>query len=326
MHPQYEAYLDDLHVLLKSRLTITRYRDVIRDLDRFTDNQPPAGLDRETLRRFAVAPCRGGRARSPAGVNVRLAALRSLFEYLVSCGAATQNPIAGVKGIRVPRATPSFMTSYETEELLAHLAARPGLNNKRDFALVVLGWQRGLRVSELARLNVRNFDAKARFLRRVRRKRDYVVDLELNSETVERVASYLESRGPIDGDAPLFAAQHGGHLTPRAIQALMQSLRRELGWTRPLHPHVLRRTFATDLLEDGNDIALVADLLDHADLRTVTAYAKVLNPARRKATEAHGKRLRSAQLHAVPTSDARTENVTPGLESPCAEQRLDEAA
>lgn len=326
MHPHFATYLVHLEVIQKSPLTIRRYGDVFRDLHSFADDPDPTKLTTDVLLRFASAPRHDGRTRAPAGVNLRVAVLKSAFSFLVDRGLVGANPAAHVVGVREPRRIPKHLTTAEVTRLVLHVANRRSANRTRDLAIAVLFWQTALRVSELARLSWSQLDLERKTLGSVLMKGAHVLDVAVNDETIAVLTAYRALRGDVHGDAPIFARSDGHALSVRAIESLFETWRSELGWTRALHPHVMRHTHATGALALGTDIATVADLLRHNGLRSVTIYAAVQDQARRAALAKLGALVPRAILPAIAANDGASE---PGQERTCVEEPFyegDEAA
>lgn len=330
MHSDFVAFVEHLSVIQRSPLTIRRYSDVLTELDRSLDGAGPTTVARPVLQRFASAARADGCARSPAGINLRLAVLRAAWKFLVAEGLASTNPAAQLVVVPEPRRTPKFLNATEVRRLVDHVAATRGLLATRNMALLVFFWQTALRVSEVARLTVGQLDHERELVREVRVKGGHIFDVAVNTETLSVLRRHLAERGPLADDAPLFARRDGHALSVRAIQALFSKWRVELGWTRPLHPHVLRHTHATGALALGVDIATVADLLRHQGLRTVMVYASVQDTARRHGLAKLGRLVPPSALEfgASPAPDnAHTtpprKNVTGVQDDPCAEGRLD---
>ena len=185
--------------------------------------------------------------------------------------------------MKQPRRVPEYLSTREVTRLLAHLAKRRSSNRLRDLVMVLLFWQTGLRVSELARLAWTDLDPERRCLRDVLVKGGHRRDVPLNDQAVAALRAHRDAHMNGADGGPIFTGRPGQKLSVRAIQAIFSTWRAELGWARGLHPHVLRRTHATGALALGVDIATVADLLGHQDLRTVTAYAAVQDGPRRDA-------------------------------------------
>jgi len=307
MHPAFEDYLGHLRLSQKSPLTIRRYGDVLTELAEFTDSAAPDTLATSVLLRFAGAPRADGRARAPAGLNLRIAVLKAAFRYLLDERLVPTNTAARLVGVPEPRRVPKYLTTAEVSRLVLHVARRRSINRVRDVAIVITLWQTALRVSELARLNWAQLEQERKVLCDVLVKRGHVLDVPLNDETIALLASYRVRRDAVGDDAPIFARRDGWRLSVRAIEALFETWRAELGWTRALHPHVLRHTHATGALALGTDIATVADLLRHNGLRSVTVYAAVQDQARRAALAKLGGLVPRGILQTVAANDTHAE-------------------
>jgi site-specific recombinase XerC len=266
MHPALEAYVSHLSLVQRSTLTVRRYRDVLRELDRFTTGAEPGNLTTDALVRFVGRACLDGRPRAPAGVNLRVAVLKSAFRHLHAGGVVQANPAVRLTGVREPRRAPKHLATAEIVRLLRYVTRRRSVNRARDLAVVITFWQTGLRVSELARLTWSQLDVERRCLGDVLVKGGHRRDVPLNDQVLAVLRAYRATRVLNGEDTPIFARRDGHGFSVRAIQALFTTWRVELEWTRPLHPHVLRHTHATDALALGADVATVADLLGHRDL------------------------------------------------------------
>lgn len=333
MHQALVAFVEHLSAIQASPLTIKRYQEILRELDSFSQETPTPGLERPALQKFASTSRKDGQARSPAGTNLRVAALRSLWKFLLAEGHTSTNPAAELVCVPEPRRVPKFLTTAETRHLADHVASRSGPHARRNRALLIVFWQTALRVSEVANLKVAQLDPETKLLRDVRVKGGHVFDVALNDQTLSVLTAYLRERGPLDGDKPLFARADGRPLSVRAIQAVFSAWRVDLGWTRPLHPHVLRHTHATAALALGVDIATVADLLRHKGLRTVMVYAAVQDGARRDALTKLGRLVPGSVFDAgapehpssAPPAPIRN-TVTNVQDAPCVDAPFDEAA
>lgn len=194
----------------------------------------------------------------------------------------------------------------------------------RNVTLVVVLWQTALRVREIARLRIAQIDRDRRVLRDVLVKGGHMRDVALNDETVAMLDGYIAWRGETEPAAPLFARRDGNRLSVRAIQALFERWRAELGWMRPLHPHVLRHTHATGALAEGVGIETIAELLGHVGLRSVMIYTSVQDTGRRQALAKLG-RLVPRDL--IPKGiQPLPSGPEPARDSACAEEPFDAAA
>lgn len=289
MHPDFEAYLDHLRLTGRSDLTVRRYREVLLELETFTRGADPDALARQVLLQFAACRRCDGDPRTAAGVNLRVAVLRAAFSYLHKEGRVSLNPTGSLVGVRQPRRSPDYLTTAEMLRLLTHLKTRRTMHRIRDIVLGVVLWQTGLRVSEVARLTWGDLDPERCCLREVLVKGGHRRDVPLGEQTLAALeALRATSSAGTTATAPIFEGRRGKALSVRAIQALFATWRTELGWVRRLHPHLLRKTHATGALALGVDVATVADLLGHRDLRTVMAYAAVQDGPRRNALRRMG--------------------------------------
>jgi integrase/recombinase XerC len=320
MHSHLELFLRHLELTQRSEATVRRYRDVLGDFDHRNGGVEPSAIARGDLLRFVAAPRIDGRRRSPAGVNLRIAVLKAAFSYLLREGLLPDNRAASLVGVKEPRRTPDYLSTSEMRQLLAHLAMRKGRHCLRDLVLALVFWQTGLRVNEVARLTWAQLDLDRRCLRGVTVKGGHLRDVALNDQVIAALSGHRASSKRADHDG-IFLTNWDRPLSVRGIQALFSAWRNELGWARPLHPHVLRRTHATGALALGVDISTVADLLGHSDLRTVTAYAAVQDGPRRTALERLGALVPEQILNQIAAMDTPANDAK---KRTCVEERFDE--
>src|SRR5207244_1744658 len=134
MHPAFKHYLTHLRLSQKSPLTIRRYADVLTELAEFTNSAAPDALATAVLLRFAGAPRADGRARAPAGLNLRVAVLKAAFRYLLDERLVPINTAARLVGVPEPRRVPKYLTTAEVSRLVLHVARRRSVNRVRDVA------------------------------------------------------------------------------------------------------------------------------------------------------------------------------------------------
>jgi site-specific recombinase XerD len=217
-----------------------------------------------------------GMARSY--VRLQFAALRSFYRFLCQRRGLGSNPL---KALRLPKAEkklPQPLTLAQIEELLAAPAKAkresqaPAWMAARDLAIIELFYSSGLRLSELASLNVSDLDLyteSVRVLGKGRKERVCPVGLP----ALEAVSRYRAAAGVQVG--PLFISKLRQRLSGRSIWLLLKKYLRQTGIPVPLSPHKLRHSFATHLLDNGADLRSVQVLLGHASLSTTQIYTKV---------------------------------------------------
>ena len=201
----------------------------------------------------------------------KLAALRSWFRFLVRRGVLERNVAREVRGPRLPRKLVSFLPVDEAAVLMD---AKPagGPASTRDVAVLELLYATGLRVSELAGLDLDDLDRIRQTVRVLGKGRKERI-VPYGNRAAGALATHLASRGSARG--PLFANRRGGRLTVRSIHTIVRRSASACGITRRVSPHTLRHTFATHLLDAGADLRMIQELLGHSRLSTTQRYAHV---------------------------------------------------
>ncbi|HEY8627821.1 MAG TPA: tyrosine recombinase [Gaiellaceae bacterium] len=278
--PEVEAFLAVAAARLAPR-TLDAYR---RDLDGFTRmlGHSPARAGVEDVERYLASL----RADGVAGSTIarRTAALRSFFRHQVLVGARGDNPAAEVQ---LPRRTRKLPRTLSPGEALRLIEAANGTTPRslRDAALVELLYGAGLRVSEAVGLERGDVDTDQRLVRALGKggKERIVPIARQTAEAVTRYASrgrpHLDRRHRPE----LFLNAKGGALTRAGAFLILRKLAEKAGLEpERVHPHLLRHSFATHLLEGGADLRSVQEMLGHADLATTELYTHVSDRRRRE--------------------------------------------
>ena len=278
--PDVEGFLALLGASRAPR-TVEAYR---RDLAVLSDylGKPIAKATLEELERYTASLRADGLAATT--IARRTAAARSFFRHQQLLGARDDNPAAAVKLPRRPKPLPKTLSPGEAERLIeAAKGTQP--RNLRDQALVELMYGAGLRVSEAVGLEKSGVDLEDRFVR-VTGKGDKERVVPIGRHAAAAVRRYL-SRGRPYLDRrhrpELFLNAKGGPLTRAGAFLILRRLAEVAGLdpTR-VHPHILRHSFATHLLEGGADLRSVQEMLGHADLSTTELYTHVSDTRRRE--------------------------------------------
>jgi tyrosine recombinase XerC len=213
--------------------------------------------------------------KSPLTVNRRLSCLRSFYGYHRKLGRLDSNPLAGISGLKRTRSLPGFLFEDEVEKLLAFEG--DDFKGLRDRALLELLYSSGCRVSELTGLKVESRDApprKLKVLGKGDRERYVFVGEGARAALAPWLAarrSRLELTGRV-ADRALFINSRGGPLSTRGVFYIISRRAAGQGMRKPTHPHTLRHSFATHILNRGADIRVVQELLGHASLSTTQVY------------------------------------------------------
>jgi tyrosine recombinase XerC len=220
----------------------------------------------------------------------RLSAIRSFYRYLMREHLIERNPIELIVSPKLERHLPEFLTIDEMSKLLRMPDMSTPLG-RRDRAIMELFYAAGMRVSELASLDMRQMDLDSREVR-VMGKGNKERIVIIGMPAVRAIETYLREVRPAlaakgSRDA-VFLNYKGGRLTERWVQKQLIKYAHAAGLLKSVHPHVLRHTFATHLLDGGADLRVVQDLLGHANLATTQIYTHVTqNQARRVYMASH---------------------------------------
>jgi integrase/recombinase XerD len=293
--PAVEGFLALAAARLAPR-TVEAYR---RDLAQLADwlARSPADASTDDLAAYVAQLRADGLAATT--VARRLAAVRSFFRHQVLLGARTDNPAASVELPKRRRALPRTLSPAEVERLLeAAIGTKP--LDLRNRALGELLYGAGLRVSEAVALDRQSVDLENRLVRCLGKgSKERIVPI--GREAAEALRLYL-ARGRPHLDRrhrhELFLNAHGGPLTRAGVFLVLRRLAAKAGLEpERIHPHLLRHSFATHLLEGGADLRAVQEMLGHADLATTELYTHVSDRRRRELyfqAHPHARRLKDA--------------------------------
>jgi integrase/recombinase XerC len=265
------AYESDLTQWLES---------IAAALGRRASDLDPSDLDRTSLRGFLADLHRRGQSRATAAR--KLAAARTFLRYLRREGAIEDDPGALVVTPKREVRMPAHLSESEVSALIAAAADKTPLG-RRDRAVLELFYASGLRLSELAGLDVEDVNLSAKMVRVLGKGgkprivpfnrataaalREYMSGREVLVRPAERAAAGARRR-----QDPLFVNYRGGRLSVRSIDRLVRKLVTVSGVRTGISPHALRHSFATHLLQRGADLRVIQELLGHARLSTTQRY------------------------------------------------------
>ena len=253
-----------------SPITLTNYQ---RQLDALIALADEAGLkswqqcDAAQVRSFAV---RSRRGLGPASLALRLSALRSFFDWMISQGELAANPAKGIAAPKIPRHLPKNIDVDDVNRLLDI-----DLNDPlavRDRAMLEVMYGAGLRLSELVNFDLKHLDLESGEVW-VMGKGSKERRLPIGRNAVAWIEHWLDLRGLFgtDDDA-LFLSKLGKRISARNVQKRFAEWGIKQGLNSHVHPHKLRHSFATHMLESSGDLRGVQELLGHANLSTTQIY------------------------------------------------------
>jgi integrase/recombinase XerC len=218
------------------------------------------------------------RRNSKATIARKLSALRSFFRYLLKLGLVTSNPAEMVATPKQEKHLPVYLTVDDMFRLLDAIAADslPGL---RDRAIFETLYSCGLRVSELAGLNVNDIDPGRRMVQVLGKGRKERM-VPIGEKALAAIHAYRrrlegEVRALVEAGGALFLNKYNRRLGTRSIARILDQLVRQCGLLVPVSPHAIRHSFATHLLDAGADLRVVQELLGHQSLSTTQKYTHV---------------------------------------------------
>jgi len=268
---EFLAYLNNVRRL--SAHTVAAYSRDLEDFCGFCSSRSLVHLDAITeahVRQWLAGAHRRGLAASTQ--QRRLSALRALFTWRSGVTGRRHNPAAAVRAPRRQRKLPRTLEVDEVGGLLAVPDDDPLL--LRDVAIAELLYSSGLRLAELQAVDLADLDRGERLLR-VTGKGGKTRSVPVGSQALAAIDAWLAVR-PTPRDPAslqaLFLSRHGRRISPRSVQARLASLARRNGAGRGVHPHMLRHSFASHLLESSGDLRAVQELLGHSDIATTQIY------------------------------------------------------
>ncbi|MCD9088238.1 tyrosine recombinase XerC [Stenotrophomonas sp. SY1] len=226
----------------------------------------PQAVVGDQLREFIAAEHRRG--LSAKSLQRRLSACRSFYAWLLKNNVIDTSPAAGLRAPKAPRKLPQVLDADEAVQLVELPTEAP--LGVRDRALLELSYSSGLRLSELCALRWRELDMDGGMVR-VHGKGNRERSLPVGSHALAALQQWRrESAGT--ADKPVFPGRGGGPISQRAVQIRIKQLAQRQGLFKNVHPHMLRHSFASHILESSGDLRGVQELLGHADIATTQIY------------------------------------------------------
>ncbi|QFU77127.1 tyrosine recombinase XerC [Halioglobus maricola] len=253
--------------------TLSNYERDLQSLQAWSEsnNRPSADqLNEADIRAWASLLHRRGLAGS--SIQRSLSAARSFFNFLGKENGYPRNPAASVQAPRKPRKLPKTMDADQMGRYLEFDDTNP--TSLRDRAIAELFYSSGLRLAELASIDIVDIDRDSRLLT-VTGKGSKTRTVPVGSTALEAIDAWLAVRPPAmngEDDQALFTSNRGTRISARNIQARLKLQGRKAGMHQDVHPHMLRHSFASHMLESSGDLRAVQELLGHANISTTQIY------------------------------------------------------
>ena len=258
------------HLVVERRAsanTVAAYR---RDLRRFAGSAgetPAARIRSHDVQQFAGRLHAQG--LSPRTIARHLSSVRSFFDYLVCHRELGANPAVGVRAPKQRERLPKTMDPDQTARLFSETAESP--IEVRDRAMLELLYGSGIRLAELVDIDIRDLDLVNGFVT-VTGKGQKTRVVPIGKAALDAIEAWLARRPEAGGRDPLFTSRGRARMSPRNVQLRLKRIAARTTGSDGLHPHLLRHSFASHLLESSGDLRAVQELLGHADISTTQVY------------------------------------------------------
>ena len=289
--PLVVRYLE--HVRVEKRLARRTVELYTLDLLKLQANAGKASVGltavHSTLVRRWVAQMHAG-GRSARGIALILSGWRGFYAWLGREGLVSSNPVQDVRAPKAGKPLPKALSVDEAVQLASYTASQPGHDpvlEARDRCITELLYGSGMRIGELVGLDLQA-SARARGWVDAEAGEAHVLgkgekrrSVPVGSKALEALAGWLAARAlwvsasQADGAAALFISQRGTRLTPQHIRVRLKQRSSQAGLATPVHPHMLRHSFASHVLQSSGDLRAVQELLGHASITTTQVYTRL---------------------------------------------------
>lgn len=265
-----EAFLKSLHHL--SPHTRKAYQRDLRCFQNYCDDQKICSwkeADGRQLRGFVAQQHRQG--KSGRSLQRNLSAIRAFYRYLINQGLAGHNPARGIVTPKSARKLPKALDVDQSAQLME--IKGEDVLVVRDRAILELMYSCGLRLSELVSLNMDSIDRNDALVTVIGKGNKTRV-IPVGREAIQALDMWLKFRNgqAKQGESALFVSSRGTRISTRTIQQRLRQWSVKQGLGTHVHPHMLRHSFATHILESSSDLRAVQELLGHADISTTQVY------------------------------------------------------
>ena len=267
--------------------TVESYR---RDIEKFyhfllEEDVKADDIDLIVIRNFLTKELMSG--VSKRSCKRRLCALKHFYSYLQKTGQIDVNPFNFVSAPKLEKKYPHILYSNQVEELLTANRERDDLLASRDQAILELLYYSGIRASELVNIKLSDINTRNRMVR-ILGKGNKERIVPFTDECALTIDDYIKkcrielAKHNEQISIYLFLNNHGEQLTTRGLEYILKNIEEKTGLNLGLHPHLLRHTFATHLLENGADLRVIQELLGHESINATQVYTHVTEEGMKK--------------------------------------------
>lgn len=267
-----DGFLEALRARQYSRHSLAAYEHDLAHLNRALPDKGLMDIQPHDIRRTLASL--HGQGYAPKSLGRILSAWRSLFRHLAREGVLEANPCTGIRPPKAPRRLPHALSPDDMAQLLE--APDPGPSpdpwRVRDLAMFELMYSSGLRLSELVGLAPGDADPATGEIRVTGKGRKERI-VPVGRQAWEALAAWLALRPDLARDeTALFVGARGQRIAPRVVQQRLKALALDRGLSQRVHPHALRHSFASHVLQSSGDLRAVQEMLGHASLSSTQIY------------------------------------------------------
>ena len=291
MNKPEQEFLNHLLTVRKySEKTVKSYQE---DIDLFCEYIFKEGtlmeeVDIISIRNFLTEEL--ARGVSKRSCKRRLSSLRHFYKYMVNVGYINDNPFIFVSAPKTDKKYPHALYKEQIQELFKRNLERKGNLKNRDQAILYLLYYSGIRAAELVSLDVQSVSLKERVVRVLGKgNKERIIPFTPDCQKV--VKEYIDNerkellKKNKNLTPALFLNAKGERLTTRGLEYILDSIEEKTGLFVGLHPHILRHSFATHLLENGADLRVIQELLGHESINATQVYTHVTEEAMKETYE-----------------------------------------
>ena len=267
MDEHLRGFLD--YLTFEKRYSAHTLKAYQRDIEQFAAANGAAWREVKPNQVSSMVARLRSRGASPRTCQRLLSSLRSFFRYLEKQGIVNANPAASIRAPKRANRLPNTLDADLTAKLF-DFKPRNALE-KRDLAMIELLYGSGIRLNEMVRIDIHDLNL-ANGLVRVTGKGEKARIVPLGTQSIAAIESYLATRSGVEPSAALFVTRTGKRVSPRTVQQRVKRWGQARLGSNVLHPHLLRHSFASHVLESSGDLRAVQEMLGHADIATTQIY------------------------------------------------------
>jgi len=211
------------------------------------------------------------RGLSNRSIHRKISSVRNFFRYLQKNNHLEQNIFEGIRVPKIEEKLPKILSLEDVDKLLSFQPKSK--YDFRDKAFLELLYSSGLRVSEAVNVTMKSFEANFSFLKVLGKGRKERL-VPVGDFAIKAIKDWLNNRGLVEDQNILFTNKYGKKITVRAMQQRLEKISLSLGM-QSIHPHMLRHSFATHMLESSGDLRSIQEMLGHSSLSTTQIYTKL---------------------------------------------------